>query len=200
MPNECLQRLLSRHSIAVKRMGGPGPSEAEFQSILEAAATAPDHGALRPWHLIVVEEQAREQLAMLFVEAKRRERADLTEAEIAREREKAIRPPRLIAFVAKPTTAKAMVTIEEQLACAGAAIQNILLAAHFLGYGAIILSGSRCVDPIVRASLGIEPAEVFLGFISIGSIVEEPRYAHRPGIDAVVSRINAIQLRAPAPV
>lgn len=195
MPNACLERLLSRHSVAVKRMGDPGPSEEEFQSILEAATNAPDHGALRPWRLAVIAGQAREQLAELFVATKRRERADLAEAEIAREREKAFRPPRLIAFVARPRVANPKVTTEEQLACAGAAMQNILLAAHFLGYGAIVLSGSRCADPAVRASLGIEPAEVFLGFVSIGSIIEEPRYASRPGIDEVVSRIDAIEPR-----
>ena len=35
----------------------------------------------------------------------------------------------------------------------GAALGNLLLAAHTAGYGAIMLSGERCQDEAVRAAL-----------------------------------------------
>lgn len=194
MPNPCLEGLIARRSIAVKRLGLPGPLPAELQFIYEAATTAPDHGALRPWRLIAIGDQAREQLAQRFVEAKRRERSDLSNIEIEREREKALRPPTLLAFVARPTLNHATVPVEEQLASAGAAMQSVLLAAHFLGYGAIILSGSRCADPAVRVSLRIQEHEHFLGFISIGSIVDEPRFGKRPEVHEIMSQIDSLDI------
>lgn len=194
MPNPCLEGLVARRSIAVKRLGAPGPSPTEMQSIYEAATTAPDHGALRPWRLIMIGDQAREQLAQLFVAAKRRERSDLSDPEIEREKEKALRPPTLLAFIARPTAEHSTVPVAEQLASAGAAMQSVLLAAHFLGYGAIILSGSRCVDPMVRSSLRIQEHEHFLGFISIGSIVDEPRFGKRPEVHEIMSQIDSLDM------
>lgn len=194
MPNPCIEALLARHSVAVKRLGGPGPSAAELSLIYEAATTAPDHGALRPWRLIEISSEARSQLAELFIDGKRRSQRQLSDAEIEREREKAIRPPVLLAFVARPIANHPMVPAVEQLASAGAAMQLVLMAAHFLGYGAIILSGSRCADRSVLSSLQISEGEHFLGFISIGSIVDEPRFGKRPEIDQVVSKMDRLKI------
>lgn len=192
-----ISALLSRRSVAVRRLGGPGPGPAELASILEAATMAPDHGALRPWRLIEIAAGAREGLADIFVAAKRKAQSDLnqaelTQAEIDRERDKALRPPVLIALVACPRNDHPVVTVAEQLATAGAAMQNILIAAHLLGYGAIILSGARCQDEDIRARLGILAPEEFLGFISIGSIVDTPLLSRRPNLAEVRTRIERL--------
>lgn len=192
MAEHLLDRLLARHSVAVRRLGQPGPKPAELDLILDAALMAPDHGALRPWRVIVIGAGARESLAGLFVAGKRKTQADLTQAEIDRERDKALRPPVLIALVARVRLDHPAVTEAEQLATAGAAMQSILIASHLLGYGAIILSGARCQDTDLRARLGIDPAEHFLGFISIGSIVDQPIRASRPTRAEVVREIDAI--------
>ncbi|WP_374311791.1 nitroreductase [Dongia sp.] len=189
-----MEALLARHSVAVKRLGAPGPSAAELLSIYEAATTAPDHGALRPWRLIEIGNEARPQLAQLFIDGKRRSQSELSAAEIEREREKAVRPPVLLAFVARPIANHPTVPAVEQLASAGAAMQLVLVAAHFLGYGAIILSGARCADRNVMASLQIGEDEIFLGFISIGSIVDEPRFGKRPEIHQVVSKMERLKI------
>lgn len=192
MADHLLDQLLDRHSVAVRRLGLPGPNPAELERILAAALMAPDHGALRPWRLIVIGTGARETLAELFVAGKRKTQADLTQAEIDRERDKALRPPVLIALAARTRSDHPIVTEAEQLATAGAALQNILIASHLSGYGAIILSGARCQDADLRARLGIEPAEHFLGFISIGSIVDQPIRASRPKRADVVREVDAL--------
>jgi nitroreductase len=189
-----MEALLARHSVAVKRLGAPGPAAADLLAIYAAATTAPDHGALRPWRLIEIGNEARPQLAQLFVDGKRHGRSELSDAEIEREREKAMRPPMLLAFVARPIANHPTVPAAEQLASAGAAMQLVLTAAHFLGYGAIILSGARCADPNVLASLQIGGDEHFLGFISIGSIVDELRLGKRPEIHQVVSKMERLKI------
>lgn len=183
--------LAERRSVAVKRLGPPGPSEAELEQILRSALAAPDHGALRPWRIVICAPQSRERLADLFVAAKVAINPSATDLELSREREKALRPPVLMAAVAAPKPSPSIPEVE-QTASAGAALQSILLAAHGLGYGAIMLSGSRCSADNVRSALGVKSGETILGFISIGSIVDTPRLASRPNLADVVQTFNGI--------
>jgi len=178
--------LLDRRSVAVKRLGPPAPSEVELRQILSAALTAPDHGALRPWRVVLCTPESRDRLAELFVAAKLSLDPAATELELAREREKALRPPVLLALVAAPKPGLEKVPEVEQIASAGAALQSILLAAHGLGYGAIMLSGSRCAAENARAALCVQGGETILGLISIGSIVDTPRLASRPSLSDIM--------------
>jgi nitroreductase len=178
--------LAERRSVAVKRLGPPAPAEDELRQILSAALAAPDHGALRPWRLVLCTPDSRERLAELFVAAKLGLNPAATDLELTREREKAVRPPVLLALVSAPKPGLSTIPEAEQIASAGAALQSILLAAHGLGYGAIMLSGSRCTAENVRAGLGVAPGETILGFISIGSIVDTPKFASRPQLSDVL--------------
>lgn len=192
MTTNPIEHLLTRQSVAVRKLGAPGPGADELQKILEVALTAPDHGGLRPWRVIAIGPDAREGLAALFIAAKRKSQAELNDVEIQRERDKALRPPVLLALLARIRADRPGITEAEQLATAGAAMQNMLVAAHFMGYGAIILSGARCEDPDIRAALGIDASEHFLGFISIGSIVEPPLGSRRPVLADVVTRLDRL--------
>lgn len=178
--------LQRRRSVAVKRLGPPAPTDEEMRAILSASLAAPDHGALRPWRLILCAPESRERLAELFVAAKLTRHPDSTEIELAREREKALRPPVLLALIAAPKPGIVKIPEAEQIASAGAALQSVLLAAFGLGYGAIMLSGSRCAAENVRAALGVGSGETLLGFISIGSIVDTSKLASRPGLSDVL--------------
>ncbi len=182
--------LVDRRSVAVKRLGPPAPRADERDLILSAALTAPDHNALRPWRLVLCEAESREHLADLFVAAKLALNPAASALELEREREKAERPPLLLALIAAPQP-DPRVPQAEQIASAGAALQSILLAAQALGYGAIILSGSRCQAAPVRAALGVAAGEHLLGFISIGSIVDTPRLASRPELRDVLLHLGA---------
>jgi nitroreductase len=146
--------LAERRSVAVKRLGPPAPTVTELEQILRSALAAPDHGALRPWRIIICAPQSRERLADLFVAAKLAINPSATELELSREREKAQRPPVLLAIMAAPKLGLSIPEVE-QIASAGAALQSVLLAAHGLGYGAIMLSGSRCAAENVRSALGV---------------------------------------------
>ncbi len=66
---KALDLLLSRRSGSAKAMTGPGPSPAELDAILKAAASVPDHGKLFPWRFIVFEGDARTRAGQLLVDA-----------------------------------------------------------------------------------------------------------------------------------
>jgi nitroreductase len=76
--------------------------------------------------------------------------------------------------------ARSKVPTREQWLAAGAALGNLLNAAHQLGFGAIVLSGERCFDPLLAAQLGVRPDEFLAGFISLGSVVEAPPPRRHP--------------------
>jgi len=56
----------SRQTILPKRLMAPGPDAGQLQQILEAAASAPDHGQLLPWRFVLVPQDARAALATVF--------------------------------------------------------------------------------------------------------------------------------------
>lgn len=168
-----LATLLSRRSVSPKRLRGPGPIRGELNLIVDAALRAPDHGNLRPWRLIEFEEICRDALAAIFEDEKRRRDPVATLDDLARAREHATHAPIVLAFVVRPER-HVLVPIYEQWLSAGAALGNLLLAAHALGYGAIMLSGERCQDAALREALGVQAHETLAGFISIGAIAKAP--------------------------
>jgi Nitroreductase len=169
--------LHSRQSISPKHLGSPGPSPSDLDAIVRAAGAAPDHGGLRPFRAILIGQSSRVHLADILVEAKRRRQPDLSPELLDRERQKALKAPTLLVVCARLLNDVASVPVAEQLISVGAAIQGVLLAAHALGFGAILLSGEKTRDPLVREALGLGADEILVGFISIGTIRPSDRPA-----------------------
>jgi len=171
--------LLQRRSVSPKRLCAPGPGAEDTDLILQAALRAPDHGGLHPWRVLEFPERQREALADLFEDEKRRRDPLASPADLRLAREHATRPPSLLAFIVSPR-ARSKVPTREQWLAAGAALGNLLNAAHQLGFGAIVLSGERCFDPVLAAQLGVRPDEFLAGFVSLGSVVEAPPPRRHP--------------------
>jgi nitroreductase len=57
----------------------------------------------------------------------------------------------------------------EQLLSAGAAAENILLAAQALGYGAVWKTGGPAYDPDVKRALGLTPEDDIVAFLYMGA-------------------------------
>lgn len=183
--NAALQALLARRSVSPRRLEHPGPTTSELRLMLAAALRAPDHGGLRPWRLIEFGPEVRCALADVF-EAEKLDRDPLASPEdCARAREHATKPPQLFAFVVSPK--EGVVPAVEQWLSAGAALANLLNAAHMQGYGAIILSGDRVFSQLVRSALGVSPAEHLAGFVALGSMGRAPPTAHAVAADHLLS-------------
>ncbi len=154
--------------------------------MLGAALCAPDHGGLLPWRVIEFPPETRNDLAALFAAEKLRRDPVACPEDVQRAREHATHAPVVLAFVVR-TQRHPLVPVLEQSLSAGAALGSILSAAHLMGFGAIILSGDRCQDEVLRTALRISADEALGGFISIGTIAEAPPGVTRPTPERVWS-------------
>lgn len=66
-PNPVLDAVLSGRS--APRLTDPAPGPADLERLVPAAATAPDHGRLRPWRLVAVTGDERARLGDVLAEA-----------------------------------------------------------------------------------------------------------------------------------
>ena len=170
---ETLAPLLQRRSVSPRRLAAPGPGRAHIDLMIQAALRGPDHGRLLPWRVIEFATADRPALARRFEAEKLRRDPVATEHDRLVAREHAVLPPALLAFVVSPR-ARTPVPAREQWLAAGAALGNLLNAAHLLGYGASILSGERCHDAVLMRELGLREGEELAGFISLGTIARAP--------------------------
>lgn len=143
-----LAALLSRRSVSPKRLQLPAPNAGDIESMLQAALRAPDHGDLAPWRWVEFVDAARAALADVFAAEKQRCDPMASAADLRRAQEHATRTPALLALVVSPRARSNVPVL-----AAGAALGNLLNAAHQLGYGAIVLSGKRCFGPLLLAKL-----------------------------------------------
>lgn len=174
-----MEAILSRHSVSPKRVVSPGPTKAQVLQLMEAAAAAPDHGKLRPWRFISFSPASRDALADVF-EAALRERLPNADSEaLMRAREKASRAPVLLGLVLRLNRHSDVPHLDDQLASGGAALQNVLLAVHAMGFGARALSGQAVRTQVFRAALELAQDETFLCFITIGTPTSAPKRRDR---------------------
>lgn len=151
------------------RLAEPGPSPQEIDRLLQAAERAPDHGRLRPWRLIVLKGAVREAFIASAAEAKRARLPALTEEQLAAEREKMGRSPTIVVIGCAVNREQTKVPEIEQAVAAGAAAQNLFLAAHDLGYGVMWKTGAAAYDPAVKAVVGLRPDDHIVAIMHLGT-------------------------------
>ncbi len=184
-----LDLLLSRRSGSAKSMTGPGPSAAEVDVMLQAAARVPDHGKLAPWRFIVFEGEARGRFGDILAECVRADDPHASEERLRVERERFLRAPLIVGVVSRVREGIAIPEWEQVLS-AGAACQTLALAAHALGYVANWITEWCAYHPGVRERMGLKCGERIAGFIYIGNpaIVLEDRA--RPDFRSLVNRFE----------
>ncbi len=135
----------------------------KVERLLDAAVRAPNHHLTQPWRFIVLTGRALQELADAWAAGAQREGKDPEAA-----RSKALRAPVIICVVECPKGHLPKVSDIEEHHATGAALQNILLAAHDMGLGAMMRTGPAAHIPEVRRHLGLEDAELIAGFIYLG--------------------------------
>jgi nitroreductase len=166
---ELLTAIGTRSSAA--RLEFPGPTPEHVARILDAAGHAPDHGRLRPWHLVVLEGEARESFASAAATAKRARLPSMSDEQFAAERGKLMRSP-LIVVVGCRIDRQTKIPEIEQVVAAGAAAQNLFLAAHDLGYGVMWKTGAAAYDAAVKQSVGLAADDHIVGIMHLGTRVK----------------------------
>jgi len=184
---DAIEAILTRRTVPPAKMGPPGPDGAALRRILEAGAAAPDHGVLRPWRFLVVKGEGRARLGELFAAFVRRHVPDVAAAEIEKQRTGPLRAPVIVVVAARVDPAHPKIPPLEQIASAAAAAQNMLLAAHALGFAAKWATGKQAHDAGVKAGLGLDPGDEIIGFLYLGSYAADHPAPARPGLDGVVA-------------
>jgi len=151
------------------KLGDPAPTREHLERIIGAGIRAPDHGRLRPWRFVVLEGEARGRLGDAMAAKLRAKMPDATPDQLDGERRKALRAP-LIVVVAAHTTPGKIPEIEQVLAV-GAAAQNMMLAAHALGYGAMWKTGGAAYDPATKELFGLAPQDHIVALLFLGTTV-----------------------------
>jgi nitroreductase len=180
-----LNYLLRRRSCPMKFITEPGPSNNEIQTILTVASRVPDHGKLFPWYFIVISGDNKQKLASLLRDTWKKEDPKATDAKLQLEYERFNRAPVIIVVVSKIREGKAPVW--EQILSAGAATQNLILAASCLGYASNWVTEWYTYSKAFRQLLGVSDNENIAGFVYIGSKEEEPMERDRPELENIVT-------------
>lgn len=171
----------SRRNVTPRRLAAPGPDAVQLQDLLALAAAAPDHGQLTPWRFVIVPASQRDRLAEAFAQALSDRDPAATPEQLASAREKAHRAPLLMVAVASLGRREPDTPSLERMVSMGAAIQNMLLGAHAMGFGAGLTSGKAMESHRLRALLALADDEVAVCCVNIGTVTRnKPREGLRP--------------------
>ncbi len=125
---------------------------------------------------------ARERLGQVMADSQRQKQPNLPAEAYQKTRGLPLRAPTIIAVgVDKP--ADPQVIEIENIAAVAAACQNILLAAHAEGLGAIWRTGEWARDPQVKHFLGFAPDQHLIGFLYIGYLESQSQPPQRPSYE-----------------
>jgi nitroreductase len=165
----------SRHNTSPKRLLEPGPGEEQILAVLSLAAAAPDHGGITPWRFVIVPREARAALGHVFALDLIDRDAGATLQQIEDAREKAHRAPLLIVAIARLGSSERDIPPLERMISMGAAVQNILLGAHAMGFGAGLTSGRAMASRRLRELLALADGEQAVCCINIGTATHPTR-------------------------
>ena len=158
---ETYDALMTRRS--VPKTTDRAPDRATIQKLLDAAVRAPTHHLTQPWRFVVLTATALEEFGDAWARGDERSGRDPEKS-----REKARRAPVIVGVIEKPHLHNRKVIEREEHYATGAAIQNILLAAHDAGLGAMIRTGPAAELPEVRDYLEVSSDEHIAALIYVG--------------------------------
>ncbi len=159
---ETYDAILTRRSVP-KARADPTPAKEQIERLLAAAVRAPNHHLSQPWRFVVLAGDALDTFADAWARGASREGSD--DSGITA---KAHRAPVIVVVIERPRLNNPKVVEIEEHHAVGAAMQNILLAAHDMGLGAMLRTGPAARLAEVSEYLGVNGDEFVAGFIYIG--------------------------------
>lgn len=165
-----------------------------IERLLEMAVCAPNHHLTEPWRFFVITGDGRPPLGRMFASIAAEQLADPASEEsksvLLREERKPLRAPVIIAVGVEPSPDERVERIEE-IAAVSAAVQNMLLAAHALGLGAIWRTGKPAYHPKLRQFFGLSDRGELIGFVYVGFPDMEPPKGRRSPAETKTKWIEA---------
>ena len=189
--NNLINFLKTRRSITAKNMNAGHIKESDLNDILACGIRVPDHGALNPWLLTVIKDNARSRIGEeILVPEFIQNNPEATQDEIDFEKNRFLRASAVIAVLFKPVSHPKIPLWEMELS-AGAVCSNILVAAQSLGYAAQWLTEWYSYNDRMIKEVGGNPeTDKLAGFIYIGDKEKEPVERRRPKKENVINVIT----------
>lgn len=190
-----LTLIQTRQTVLPRRLVAPGPDAAQQELLFSAAAAAPDHERRLPWRFIIVPPAQRERLADTFARALIERDPQALPTQVQAAREKAHRAPFVMLALARfadaapPPPGEAEVPAAERWISLGCAIQNMLLLAHAMGFGAALTSGQAIASPALRELFALAPGEQPVCFVNVGTVNQRKPTRPRPDPTRFVSSL-----------
>ena len=179
---------LKRRSVLARKMSPRPIKENDLNQIIQAGIRVPDHGALNPWKLVIIQG---EQLGKIDKEVilneyiKKHPNSDKNFQEI--ESKRLQRAGAVIAVISTPVDHPSIPLWEMHLS-SGAVCMNLLSCAQSLGYAAQWLTEWYSYNDKMLTYLGGRIGiDKISGFIYIGHKIEEPKERKRPNPADVVN-------------
>ena len=180
--------ILTRRSVVAANITEPGPTPKELDIIIDAGLRVPDHSRCGPWRIQIIGKKGQFELGKLYAELFAAENEGAKEEMIEYWRDRPSSAPCLLAISCYPNQEKIeKVPLIEQQMSVGALCQNLLNGAHALGYVAQWLTEWPSYRDEVKRLLGHDPSVDLLGFIFIGTALEQPKERKRIGAEEIVS-------------
>jgi len=188
--NTVIEFLESRRSVTAKTMAPGKVDPAHLERILTAGIRVPDHGALKPWRLVVISGDARRHLdETVILPAFQRANPDAEPEALAVERSRLQRADVVIAVLSTPVAHPKIIEWEMHLS-AGAVCTTLLYAAQSFGYAAQWLTEWYAYDAAMLDALGGRAGQDRVaGFIYIGEKIKPPMERTRPIPETVITRL-----------
>ncbi len=152
------------------------PDDAQLQRMAALALRAPDHAGLVPFRFAVIRGASRHALGDLFERAARQ--AGKSEADAARDRERAVDAPMLVAVIARIDPGHPVAMAHEQWIALGAALANFINAAHLMGFAGKMLSGEKVRSALIVAAF-CKPGEALVGWLVLGTATAPGKSKYR---------------------
>jgi len=157
---------------SVKRFSERPVSREEVETLLSAAALAPNHKLTQPWRFYVLGPEARYAYGLALGARKAKKLPDPASAAALRETvgaEHRALPGMIAVAVVNHENPE---TREEDYAAAMMAVQNMALAAVELGLGTHIKTGAVMHDPAARAAAGLPADQRIVAIVNVGEPAE----------------------------
>ncbi|ARK30575.1 nitroreductase family protein [Halalkalibacter krulwichiae] len=188
---DLIKGILTRRSIG-KVKSDPVPHEL-IEEVLHAGIHAPNHYRTEPWKFFVLEGDARKRLGLLFEKIEdeqiQEENLDVKSKKLERAKKNPLRAPVIIAVAVEPHSQRNVISIEEY-AAVHSAVQNMLLAAHYFGLGAIWRTGPLCYHPKVKDFFQLSQNGDLVAFIYLGYPDMNPPSVTKTSFESFTTWLN----------
>ena len=166
----------------------PDPiNKKDLEKILAAGNRAPDHGALNPWKLVVIEGKNLAKIDKEILLSEFKKNNSNQDDEIIEAQTKRLQRAGLVIAVLSTPVKHSSIPKWEMHLSAGAVCMNLLSCAQSIGYAAQWLTEWYAYNEKMLIHLGGEPSkDKIAGFIYIGHKNKEPLERKRPDPSKII--------------